>query len=311
MIDKYIDKLNSLNVDLDNSLDDYLDDENKLCQAIISLNGKIKFVTSIPVDTSGAALYQLVSSRYNLPPNAFYITNRLNNNRIINDINYMPFTISKCDNYMVNSDKFLDVQTRLPGGGVMKRVFKAIFKAIFAVFNPIIAPLAAIANAFLLLVKAIIFIIALIIWFFKLMVWFFVQFLPSLPLDLILLVKQLTTLLLTTFVQTFSQKLKRLTNWFGRNTIYGMSAGWDNARDSNQTPENSTGMDPKSCQQHCYRAPDGSVPFGLVVVTVLCPPAGVFMEFGLLGWLKILVCFLLTLIFYFPGLIYALILMYT
>jgi uncharacterized membrane protein YqaE (UPF0057 family) len=43
------------------------------------------------------------------------------------------------------------------------------------------------------------------------------------------------------------------------------------------------------------------------LVLILCPPAGVFMAYGLRGWFQILICCLASLFYYFPGLAYALI----
>jgi uncharacterized membrane protein YqaE (UPF0057 family) len=40
---------------------------------------------------------------------------------------------------------------------------------------------------------------------------------------------------------------------------------------------------------------------------ILCPPAGVFMAYGLKGWFQILICCIGSLLYYFPGLAYALI----
>ena len=60
----------------------------------------------------------------------------------------------------------------------------------------------------------------------------------------------------------------------------------------------------------CYKTADGTIPFTVIISTILCPPIGVFMEYGITGWFNILICALLTLMFYFPGLIYALILLY-
>lgn len=52
--------------------------------------------------------------------------------------------------------------------------------------------------------------------------------------------------------------------------------------------------------------------FGLSIfryfIIILCPPAGVFMAYGFSGWLQILICCIGSLIYYFPGLVYALIL---
>jgi uncharacterized membrane protein YqaE (UPF0057 family) len=66
----------------------------------------------------------------------------------------------------------------------------------------------------------------------------------------------------------------------------------------------------KCAGKKCYAAPDGTVPFPVIISTILCPPVGVFMEYGLTGWFQIFICSLLTLMFYFPGLLYALILIY-
>ena len=55
---------------------------------------------------------------------------------------------------------------------------------------------------------------------------------------------------------------------------------------------------------------DGKIPFNVIIGTIICPPLGVFMEYGLSGWINILTCILLCLFLYFPGLIYALICLY-
>ena len=44
-------------------------------------------------------------------------------------------------------------------------------------------------------------------------------------------------------------------------------------------------------------------------LTMLCPPAGVFMAYGITGWVQIIICCVLSLLYYIPGLIYALIVM--
>ena len=54
----------------------------------------------------------------------------------------------------------------------------------------------------------------------------------------------------------------------------------------------------------CYRGltADGYLN---IIATIICPPLGVFMSFGLSGMLKILICAGLTLYYYVPGLVYA------
>ncbi len=55
----------------------------------------------------------------------------------------------------------------------------------------------------------------------------------------------------------------------------------------------------------CYKS-IGASSFMNIVAMIICPPLGVFMSFGLAGWLKILICCGLTIYYYFPGLFYAL-----
>lgn len=67
---------------------------------------------------------------------------------------------------------------------------------------------------------------------------------------------------------------------------------------------------PNKDKSKCYKMPDCSVPYPVLLGTIILPPFGVFMELGLKGWLNILICAMLTLAYYVPGLVYALILLY-
>ena len=60
----------------------------------------------------------------------------------------------------------------------------------------------------------------------------------------------------------------------------------------------------------CFEQPDTNVAFPVIIATVILPPMGLFMELGLKGWMNLLLCAILTLFYYFPGLIYALIILY-
>ncbi len=55
---------------------------------------------------------------------------------------------------------------------------------------------------------------------------------------------------------------------------------------------------------------NNNIPISVIITTILMPPLGLFLEFGFKGWVNIALCALLTLFFYFPGLIYALIIIY-
>ena len=61
----------------------------------------------------------------------------------------------------------------------------------------------------------------------------------------------------------------------------------------------------------CFPQTKGKVPLNIVVATIILPPLGLMMEFGLTYWINILLCCCLTLFFYFPGLLYALVLIYS
>ena len=54
-----------------------------------------------------------------------------------------------------------------------------------------------------------------------------------------------------------------------------------------------------------------TVPLNVLIATIILPPLGVFMKFGLVNWVNILITGTLTMLFYIPGLIYALVLLYT
>ena len=62
--------------------------------------------------------------------------------------------------------------------------------------------------------------------------------------------------------------------------------------------------------QKTYLTQANTVPFSIILGTIICPPMGVFMDMGTSGWLNIIICCLLTLLFYIPGLCYALLIIY-
>jgi len=226
----------------------------------------------------------------------------------------------------VNNFIVLEIQLRLRGGSVIK----VISKFFEAIFKPIVKPLAAIANAFLMLVKGILYIIMLFMWFLKFCVWFFTEVLPSIPTDIFGMVRFIAAILIDAVVGTIAYYFKKIFNAAGSTVIGATLSGWDNNPETDDTTrtksqkaqtaseksqfedsEQKTDENQSSCEgRKCYRTEAGTVPWTVILATVLFPPAGVFMELGLHGFIQILVCLLLTFMFYFPGLIYALILLY-
>ena len=64
-------------------------------------------------------------------------------------------------------------------------------------------------------------------------------------------------------------------------------------------------------EKKCYKADEGKVPMSVILSTIVLPPLGVFMRFGLRRWMDIFIAGGLSILYYFPGLIYALVLIYT
>lgn len=201
------------------------------------------------------------------------------------------------------------------GGGIFDSILNGILWFFKKIFNPIIKPIKAIVNVILLIIKLLLYIGAFITWIIRLHVWFFLVFLPSLPADIMLMVKSLTYLIIDGIIGWIMVMARRVFNKFGDMTIKSVMTGADNIPDGNDDEKNSQFFrDGKTndCESgtKCYKSADGTIPFSVIIATVLCPPVGVFMEYGITGWFNIVICALLTLIFYFPGLIYALILLY-
>ena len=159
--------------------------------------------------------------------------------------------------------------------------------------------------------KIILWIVALILWLIKAAFFLFIYATKLIVKDGITgLVRYL---ILEVFMAPFNliyTFLKLFVNWIGRNSIQAMW-GADNVPDPGEDFEPSDRLRDGCAEgDKCYKTADGTIPFSVIIATVLCPPVGVFMEYGLAGWFNILICAMLTLVFYFPGLIYALILLY-
>ena len=185
----------------------------------------------------------------------------------------------------------------------------------------LISSIGDIGKFFLLLVQ-------IIVWFGKAIAWFgqflyWVIFVLLNPTNLIndfgntMLI--IVNSILLAPIQLISAISRTLFNRFFK-PVFGGFWGWDNDL------VNATQNDMKSkyfkdqygksngdtCKGYkCYAQSDGKIPFSVIVGTILCPPIGVFMEMGFAGWFHILMALLLTLIYYIPGLLYALLIIYS
>ena len=86
------------------------------------------------------------------------------------------------------------------------------------------------------------------------------------------------------------------------NAVFGQSVGGFFGQGDQRDPKTGKVTRPKG--RVCRHPPK----IFHYIILILCPPMYVFLKKGLSGWIYILITLLLTFFFYFPGLIYALIL---
>ena len=86
------------------------------------------------------------------------------------------------------------------------------------------------------------------------------------------------------------------------NTIFGQKNGGIFGQGKQKDPKTGKYFSPKD--KICKRPPS----IINYIILILCPPFYMFMKKGLNGWFYVLIDILLTITFYFPGLIYAIIL---
>ena len=190
--------------------------------------------------------------------------------------------------------------------------FRPILKGGSGLQDLVIA-IGSIGELFVLAYKGVAYLIELFVWGVKVLVWVFTEL--ANPKMLIEEFGTTMTTLIFSLVYGPFQILYYLfqgaINMFDR-TVFNGFWGWDRkAYDKIDKDEAAYFDENNRCNgKKCYAKPDGKIPFNVIIGTIVCPPLGVFMEYGLTGWINILICILLSLCFYFPGLIYALICLY-
>jgi uncharacterized membrane protein YqaE (UPF0057 family) len=213
-----------------------------------------------------------------------------------------------CKSQSINNFINIECHRKLKGGGILD----AILDVIFGVFNPIVKPIVAVGNAFLFLIDALVYMVKFIIWLIQFILWLLFDllnpknFLTEFYKTLMLIVVAICKLPFDIFIAITK---------IGFNTIAGWMQGFWGWDMSNLTKNDKNSPYFKSFDkikgQKVYYTNSNTVPFSIILGTILCPPMGVFMDLGLSGWLNIIVCALLTLMFYIPGLCYALLIIYS
>ena len=208
----------------------------------------------------------------------------------------------------------LDVIFRLKGG-IFSRILRGI-KSFFdkILFNPILYPIRAVLRLIeLVFWKIPMYLIKLFIWGVKFISWFLLEVCsPSKLVNDFGTV--LTTLVFSIVFAVFDVMkyfIKKIVNMFGP-TIFNGFWGWDQVQNSEFDRTEAAYFDPKHNRFNYknYRTDENKIPMSIIIGTVIFPPLGVFMEYGLSGWIQILISGMLTLLFYFPGLVFSLMCLY-
>jgi len=162
------------------------------------------------------------------------------------------------------------------------------------------------------LAKGIIWFFKFIAWLLKFVWWFIVDFLNPVTLS-----KDFfnSMMILIIAICRLPYDILRALFIVVINTIGGFMQGFWGWDISNLTKNDKESIYFKKFDrtkgQKCYMTNTRTVPFSIILGTILCPPMGVFMDMGTTGWINIIICSLLTLLFYLPGLCYALLIIYS
>ena len=151
-----------------------------------------------------------------------------------------------------------------------------------------------------------------IIWWIKFVWWFFTDFLNPVNFvtdffkSLMLIVITVCKIPFELIMASFKICINIIGGW-----MQGFW-GWDMSS-LTKADKNSPYFQSfdRTVGQKIYYTQQNTVPFSIILGTILCPPMGVFMDLGTTGWLNIIICCLLTLLCYLPGLCYALLIIYS
>ena len=199
-------------------------------------------------------------------------------------------------------------------------IINTILNGLMYIFNNIneyvIQPLTNVFESFKNVIisigKFIIYFGKLFVWFFKVIGWIFTELLniPNFITDFVKAFMSLIYAIFSTVTNLIYITFETGVNGIG-SLVVSSFWGWDQSNLSKDDKKSKYFKDIKDCKnKKCYLNQDNTVPFSVLLGTILCPPLGVFMEYGATGWFNILICAVLTLFFYFPGLFYALLIIY-
>ncbi len=187
-----------------------------------------------------------------------------------------------------------------------------ILKPVQLIFDPIISPIIMIGEVFVMLINFVIWLVKFTIWFIQFIIWLFTDLLNPLNFcrdffnTIIVIVYALFSSVFNIILGLMAVSVNTVGGWMQGFWGWDQSSLTKSDRESNYFSKMN-----RSKGKKCYLTNTNTVPFSIILGTILCPPIGVFMDMGLTGWLNILICILLTLLFYIPGLVYALLIIYS
>ncbi len=213
----------------------------------------------------------------------------INNHYIVKYDDYINIIIDKLHTNNISIECII----KLKGGG-LSDVFSGI---------------AQIGEVFKFIIDLITWLIKFIPWFIFFIGWLFKYLLVDLFMDF---TNSILLILISVFKIPFDLIISLVSLIV--NSIGGWMTsiwGWDqsNLTKNDLNSNYFRGINLKKGRK-CYLTNNNTVPFSILLGTIICPPLGVFMNLGITGWFNILISIILTLLYYLPGLFYALLVIY-
>lgn len=256
---------------------------------LINILGNNETITISPTSNI-KELKNQINQKYSLNNNQYYLVDNTTSRLV-------P------DNLKIDSGDHYNLYFKLNGGGIFDggNPFKPIIAPIKGIWKAIVQLATSVSKVFLGIPK-------IFMWLIDFLKWFVLELLNPkyIIIDLAKSILAGARIIILIVIDGFSGLLRKLVNM-----VFGPVVGnfWGYVPDEDKSGTDKKGK--KKCSgTKCVQQPDTKVPLPVLFGTIVLPPLGLFMELGLKGWMNILICAILTLVYYFPGLIYALIILY-
>lgn len=270
----------------------------KYFNSITQYNNFITNTIESNILESNSHYYTIINSK--LSNSIFLNNNNDNSNNNDNDSNKINL-----DNEIIE----IRIYKRNKGGF---DIMDSILSALDVVFEPMAKPFTVMGDVFIFGAKFIFWILKIVYLFIIVVIWLVKDVLIKLPTEFFKTILLIVSSILLAIPQLMFAILRALTNTIGSFITAGFW-GWDRIPANNDDYNESNylqNLRKGNNKDKCYVNSGGKVPFSVLLGTIIAPPIGVFMTLGMTGIIHILIATLLTFAFYFPGLIYALLIIY-